>query len=86
MILNLTQHGTFSFYADHNSLWIAQATATSFIDRLSDEYKEYIDLAQPFQVAVYEMKLGLSLVLSFALLKKVLNRIKEDNMDRVMVF
>ncbi|KAJ6959314.1 midasin isoform X1 [Populus alba x Populus x berolinensis] len=61
-----------------------QATATSFIDRLSDEYKEYIDLAQPFQVAVYEMKLGLSLVLSFALLKKVLNRIKEDNMDRVM--
>uniref|UniRef100_A0A6N2MX25 AAA+ ATPase domain-containing protein n=1 Tax=Salix viminalis TaxID=40686 RepID=A0A6N2MX25_SALVM len=61
-----------------------QATATSFIDRLSDEYKEYIDLAQPFQVAVYEMKLGLSLVLSFTLLKKVLNTIKEDNMDRVM--
>ncbi|KAJ6734341.1 MIDASIN-RELATED [Salix purpurea] len=61
-----------------------QATSTSFIDRLSDEYKEYIDLAQPFQVAVYEMKLGLSLVLSFTLLKKVLNTIKEDNMDRVM--
>ncbi|CAK7356901.1 unnamed protein product [Dovyalis caffra] len=61
-----------------------QATATSFIDRLSDEYKDYIDVAQPFQVAVYEMKLGLSLVLSVALLKKVLSRIKEDSVDRVM--
>ncbi|XP_040935632.1 midasin isoform X2 [Gossypium hirsutum] len=60
-----------------------QETASCFIDHLSNEYSEYIDVAQPIQVAVYEMKLGLSLVLSSVLRKKYLDRIQEDNMDRV---
>ncbi|KAG7014001.1 Midasin [Cucurbita argyrosperma subsp. argyrosperma] len=38
--------------------------ATRFIDRLSDEYPGYVDIIQPIQLAVYEMKLGLSLVSS----------------------
>lgn len=38
--------------------------ATRFIDRLSDKYTGYLDIIQPIQLAVYEMKLGLSLVLS----------------------
>ncbi|KAK9099488.1 hypothetical protein Syun_026533 [Stephania yunnanensis] len=41
-----------------------QETAKSFIERLTDEYAAYVDIAQPIQVAVYEMKLGMSLVLS----------------------
>ncbi|XP_022715201.1 midasin isoform X4 [Durio zibethinus] len=61
-----------------------QETASCFIDRLSNQYSEYIDVAQPIQVAVYEMKLGLSLVLLSALQKNFLDRIQEDNIDRVM--
>ncbi|XP_038899709.1 midasin isoform X2 [Benincasa hispida] len=41
-----------------------EEVATCFIDRLSDEYTGYLDIIQPIQLAVYEMKLGLSLVLS----------------------
>ncbi|KAM7253719.1 hypothetical protein ACFE04_031401 [Oxalis oulophora] len=61
-----------------------QVTATSFIDRLSDEYTSYTDVIQPVQVAIQEMKLGLSLVLSRALQKSFMNSVKEDNMDGVM--
>uniref|UniRef100_A0A2P2MUR2 Midasin n=1 Tax=Rhizophora mucronata TaxID=61149 RepID=A0A2P2MUR2_RHIMU len=60
-----------------------QETAISFIDLLADEYKDYSDVAQPFQVAVYEMKLGLSLLLSGVLQKKFLNHNEQDNMDQV---
>lgn len=63
---------------------VSQETASSFVNRLSEEYPEFIDLAQPVQVAVYEMKLGLSIVLSSALQKEFLERI-EDDADRVMV-
>lgn len=41
-----------------------QQTATCFIERLSQEYREYTDVIEPVQVAVYEMKLGLSLAAS----------------------
>ncbi|KAL5755634.1 hypothetical protein ACOSQ2_020380 [Xanthoceras sorbifolium] len=61
-----------------------QETASRFIDRLTQEYNEYIDITQPVQVAVYEMKLGLSIVLSSILEKEILNRIEEDNIDKVM--
>lgn len=43
-----------------------QRTATCFIERLSQEYYEYSDVIEPVQVAVYEMKLGLSLAASSA--------------------
>lgn len=62
-----------------------QDTATCFIDRLSSVYAEYVDISQPVQVAVYEMKLGLSLILSGLLLKNFLNRIEEDNIDLILV-
>ncbi|KAE8674161.1 Mitochondrial substrate carrier family protein [Hibiscus syriacus] len=62
-----------------------QETTSSFIDRLSNEYSEYYDVAQPIQVAVYEMKLGVSLVLSSVLQKKFLDKIQEGNMDRVLL-
>ncbi|GAV80132.1 AAA_5 domain-containing protein [Cephalotus follicularis] len=61
-----------------------QATATCFNDRLSDEYFAYVDIVQPVQVAIYEMKLGISLVLSSVLHKNFLNTVREDNMDRIM--
>ncbi|KAJ4836844.1 hypothetical protein Tsubulata_018473 [Turnera subulata] len=61
-----------------------QETAACFIERLSDEYSEYIDVAQPVQVAVYEMKLGLSLILSVSSLKSILNAVEMDNVDQVM--
>ncbi|XVE88663.1 hypothetical protein DITRI_Ditri19aG0087500 [Diplodiscus trichospermus] len=61
-----------------------QETASCFVDQLSKEYSEYIDIVQPIQVAVYEMKLGLSLVLLSGLQKSFLDRIQEDNMDRFM--
>lgn len=62
-----------------------QETATSFIDRLSSDYSEYVDITQPIQVSVYEMKLGLSLFVSGTLLGKILNRFDVDMVDSVMV-
>ncbi|KAL0877422.1 hypothetical protein Bca101_027127 [Brassica carinata] len=61
-----------------------QETATSFIDRLSSDYSEYVDITQPIQVSVYEMKLGLSLFVSGTLLGKILNRIEIDTVDSAM--
>ncbi|XP_048139451.1 midasin [Rhodamnia argentea] len=61
-----------------------QKTSTSFIDRLSREYIEYLDIVQPVQVAVYEMKLGLSLVLSSVLKENFLKKLLEDEMEGVL--
>jgi midasin len=61
-----------------------QETAISFIDRMSSDYSEYVDITQPIQVSVYEMKLGLSLFVSGALLGKLLNRFDIDMVDSVM--
>ncbi|KAJ3682433.1 hypothetical protein LUZ60_015006 [Juncus effusus] len=60
-----------------------QITSENFIKRLSEEYKEYIDLIQPIQVSIYEMKLGLSAVLSSALEKQYLNKAGEENVDGI---
>ncbi|KAI3964519.1 hypothetical protein MKW92_001685 [Papaver armeniacum] len=61
-----------------------QETATSFINRLSDEYASYIDIIQPIQVAVFEMKLGLSLVVSSALQKSFLKKVEQDSIYQVL--
>ncbi|WZZ60664.1 hypothetical protein YC2023_060771 [Brassica napus] len=61
-----------------------QETATSFIDRLSSDYSEYVDITQPIQVSVYEMKMGLSLFVSGALLGKILSRFDIDTVDSLM--
>lgn len=63
-----------------------QKTSISFIDHLSDEYHEYVDIVQPVQVAIYEMKLGLSLVLSSIFEENFLNKIGEQSIDSVMVW
>ncbi|KOM26933.1 hypothetical protein LR48_Vigan346s001500 [Vigna angularis] len=49
-----------------------------------DEYAAYIDIIQPIQVAVYEMKLGLSLILSSILEKKCLNKLGKENINVIM--
>ncbi|KAJ4957407.1 hypothetical protein NE237_024518 [Protea cynaroides] len=59
-------------------------TASGFINRLSDEYLAYIDIIQPVQVAVYEMKLGMSLAVSSALQKTFLNKVGEDNFGHIL--
>lgn len=61
-----------------------QETATCFVDRLSSEYSAYADIIQPVQVAIYEIKLGLSLVLSGAMQKEILNMVGSVDMERVM--
>ncbi|KAE8646507.1 midasin [Cucumis sativus] len=61
-ILLTNIEATDSYQIDRLCNW--EAMATRFIDRLSDEYIEYLDIIQPIQLAVYEMKLGLSLMLS----------------------
>lgn len=60
-----------------------QEMATRFIDRLSDEFTEYLDIIQLIQLAVYEMKLGLSLVLSSLCFT---GTVEPYNGKRVMVF
>ncbi len=46
---------------------------------------EYVDLIQPIQVAVYEMKLGLAIALSGYLEREYLKKIKEDDIERALV-
>ncbi|PKI73659.1 hypothetical protein CRG98_005900 [Punica granatum] len=60
-----------------------QKTSISFIHRLSEDYHEYVDIVQPVQVAIYEMKLGLSLVHSSILERNFMNKIGEESIDRV---
>jgi len=62
-----------------------QETATRFVDRLSNEYSEYVDIVQPIQLAIYEMKLGLSLVMSSNLRNQFLDRVGQNNIDDVLV-
>lgn len=64
-------------------LW--QITSMNFIKRLTEDYREYIDLIQPIQVAVYEMKLGLAIALSGSLQRDYLKKIKEENIEKVLV-
>ncbi|XP_058750373.1 midasin-like isoform X2 [Vicia villosa] len=61
-----------------------QETAMSFINRLMDEYSAFNDIIQPIQVAVYEMKFGLSLVLSSTLEKEYLRKVGHENINLVM--
>ncbi|KAL4625562.1 hypothetical protein ACB092_05G035400 [Castanea dentata] len=61
-----------------------QDTATCFVGQLSEEYAEYVDVVQPVQVAVYEMKLGSSLVLASVFQKDLLSRVELDDMDLIM--
>ncbi|KAD4889375.1 hypothetical protein E3N88_21448 [Mikania micrantha] len=73
-----------------NIKWIAdqihnwQETATRFVDRLSNEFSEYVDIIQPVQIAIYEMKLGLSLVLSNCLRDQFLDRVGQKNIDAIL--
>jgi midasin len=57
----------------------------NFLKRPTEEYGEYVDLIQPIQVAVYEMKLGLAIALAGSVQKKYFKKIKEDDIKRVLV-
>ncbi|CAM8907839.1 unnamed protein product [Rhodiola kirilowii] len=70
-------------YLDMDKVHNWQETATSFIERLSNEYSAYADIIQPIQVAVYEMKLGVSLVQSGVKQTKLLKNTGHDNMEKV---
>ncbi|XP_020701231.1 midasin isoform X3 [Dendrobium catenatum] len=61
-----------------------QVTAKSFINRLSEDFAEYIDLVQPIQVAVYEIKLGMSLVISGVLEREYLKKIGINKLDTIL--
>ncbi|KAJ0981578.1 hypothetical protein J5N97_009833 [Dioscorea zingiberensis] len=60
-----------------------QGTSASFIARLSEDFPEYMDIIQPIQVAVYEMKFGLAIVLSDALEREYLSKVQESNAERI---
>ncbi|XP_074294838.1 midasin-like [Silene latifolia] len=61
-----------------------QVTANQFVGRLAEEYSSYVDIIQPIQVAVYEMKLGMSLLLTNALEKDFLGRIQGSKVHCIM--
>ncbi|XP_021720497.1 midasin-like [Chenopodium quinoa] len=71
-----------SYLINQASNW--QATASCFIDRLSEEYDSYVDIIQPIQVAIYEMKLGLALLLSSTLQTDFLGRMQEIKIDPIL--
>ncbi|XP_051115352.1 midasin [Andrographis paniculata] len=55
-----------------------QEITSRFIGRLSNEYLAYIDVTEPVQVAIYEMKLGLSLLFSGVQQERYLSDRKQD--------
>ncbi|XP_040370504.1 midasin isoform X3 [Rosa chinensis] len=68
---------------DQGSNW--QKMATGFIEQLlSEKYIEYSDFVQPILVALYEIKLGLSLILSSVMQKRILNRVQLGNTDMIL--
>ena len=68
----------------HPTSLVPQVTSASFIDQLSEEYPEYIDIIQPVQVAIYEIKLGLSVAVSSALQKAYLHEVG-GSADQILV-
>lgn len=66
---------------DRTHSW--QETIMCFINRLMDEYSAFNDIIQPIQVVVYEMKFGLSLVLSSILEKEYLRKVGHENINLV---
>lgn len=60
-------------------------TSSLFIGRLSEVYAEYKDLIQPVQIAIYEMKFGLSLAISGAVEREYLKKVDEENCQRILV-
>lgn len=61
--------------------------ATGFIEQLlSDEYREYTDIVQPVLVALYEIKLGLGLILASIVQKMILTKVELDDANMIMVF
>ncbi|GJR21247.1 hypothetical protein Tco_0969774 [Tanacetum coccineum] len=66
------------------NLDIQQETATRFVDRLSYEYSEYVDILQPVQIAIYQMKLGLSFMLSSCMRNQYLDRVGQKNIDVIL--
>lgn len=60
--------------------------ATGFIEQLlSDEYREYTDIVQPVLVALYEIKLGLGLILASVMQKMILTKVELDDANMIMV-
>lgn len=60
--------------------------AAGFIEQLlSEKYVEYSDFVQPILVALYEMKLGLSLILASIQQNRILNRVQLDNTNMILV-
>eukprot|EP01018_Ginkgo_biloba_P038909 Gb_21123 [translate_table: standard] len=61
-----------------------QEISTCFINRLSEEYAPYKDIVQPIQLAIYELKFGLSLVLVASLQKRFCNEVGVNNVDNIL--
>ncbi|XP_057771067.1 midasin isoform X2 [Salvia miltiorrhiza] len=59
-----------------------QDMTSHFIHQLS-KYSEYIDITEPVQVAIYEIKLGLSLIISDVLSRRYLPS-REQSMESVL--
>ncbi|PKA58467.1 hypothetical protein AXF42_Ash013973 [Apostasia shenzhenica] len=82
LLNNLKCHADLSFMIKMAQNW--QITSESFNNRLSEEFADYIDLVQPVQLAVYEMKFGLSLVISGILEREYVNKIQISNIDTLL--
>ncbi|XP_068635226.1 midasin isoform X2 [Aristolochia californica] len=74
--------GNFTQLIDEACNW--QDTSTSFVSRLSEEYASFNDVIQPVQVAVFEMKLGLALVISSAQQKQFLFHVQQNKVDQIV--
>ncbi|KAH9296173.1 hypothetical protein KI387_039761, partial [Taxus chinensis] len=61
-----------------------QEISTSFILRISEEYAAYRDIIQPIQLAIYELKFGMSLAVAAAIEKSFSNLVGVNNVDKLI--
>ena len=66
-------------------IFMSQVKSSQFIHQLSSKYSAYIDVVQPVEVAIYEIKLGVSLFTSSALENECLMKLNQ-NRENVLVW
>lgn len=82
--MNLLQDGACDLPLPIAEIQNWQETSSCFILQLSEEYAPYKDFVQPIQLAIYELKFGVSLAVTAFHQKSFCSRVRVNNMDNIV--
>lgn len=83
-LMNLLQDGVSDLPLTISEVQNWQEISSCFILRLSEEYAPYQDFVQPIQLAIYELKFGMSLAVTAFHQKRFCSRVGVNNMDSIV--